>query len=249
MRIAIAMNIFRAVEFGPAFFSSTYRALLLGILFLWSSALIHTLKAEAIQEDVGTSKQSEPGDLGDLEVKRDALKSKARHDPWRKNALRSGVSFGGAFGHKAMGSHESHDLLIGEVEMGWIATDTLAKEKWFGGHLEVVGELVVMQQIHPENAYLVGINPLLRYNFVRGAPFVPFVEGGVGFNLTDIDEPDLGGVWQFSPQAGMGLEWFIKDNVAMTLKYRFLHISNASIEEPNRGVNSSAILAGVSVYF
>jgi hypothetical protein len=56
-------------------------------------------------------------------------------------------------------------------------------------------------------------------------------------------------MFQFNLQGGFGCYYFLKDNLALTLQYRFLHLSNACIELPNMGVNTNIICIGLSRYF
>jgi len=59
----------------------------------------------------------------------------------------------------------------------------------------------------------------------------------------------LGGTFQFNLQTGPGLHWFVEKNLAITMQYRFLHISSAGMELPNNGVNTSAFYVGMSWLF
>jgi len=45
------------------------------------------------------------------------------------------------------------------------------------------------------------------------------------------------------------VQLFVKDNVAFTLEYRFIHLSNAGMDVPNQGVNDSTGLLGVTWFF
>lgn len=110
---------------------------------------------------------------------------------------------------------------------------------------EVFGEV----QCKPRSAYLVGLTPALRYDFGTGTRWVPFFDAGAGVTATDIGRPDLGGTFQFNLQAGPGLHWLVGKNTVLTLQYRCLHLSNASMENPNHGVNTSVLYAGVGWLF
>jgi len=78
---------------------------------------------------------------------------------------------------------------------------------------------------------------------------VPFVDGGVGLSATNIDSVDLTGTFQFNVQAGAGTHYFLGDRIALTGQYRWLHFSNAGIQEPNHGTNTQMFLAGLSWFF
>ena len=49
--------------------------------------------------------------------------------------------------------------------------------------------------------------------------------------------------------AGPGLMFFLNEHTALSLGYRFHHISNAGKCSPNLGVNSSLIMGGLSYFF
>jgi hypothetical protein len=44
----------------------------------------------------------------------------------------------------------------------------------------------------------------------------------------------------------MGIECFLCPNLAATLQAKYLHISNASIESPDHGVNAAEFLLGLA---
>ncbi len=50
-------------------------------------------------------------------------------------------------------------------------------------------------------------------------------------------------------EGGPGLLVFLSDTTALTVGYRFQHISNASACDLNVGLNSSAVYLGVSYRF
>jgi hypothetical protein len=91
--------------------------------------------------------------------------------------------------------------------------------------------------------------PMLRYNFATGSRWVPFVEAGAGLLVTDIGGADLSTEFEFHSVAGLGTLYRMNDRVALSLQTRFGHISNAGIDQPNRGVNEFEFLAGVSWFY
>jgi hypothetical protein len=53
----------------------------------------------------------------------------------------------------------------------------------------------------------------------------------------------------FLLQAGPGILLVLSDTTALTVGYRFQHISNASLCSFNPGINSSALYVGISRLF
>lgn len=86
----------------------------------------------------------------------------------------------------------------------------------------------------------------LRYD--RGQQFVPFIEGGEGALYTGLRDHALGTHFQFSSQIGGGLEWFFTRTAALSVMYRFRHISNAGISRQNSGMNTNFAMLGFSYF-
>lgn len=160
-----------------------------------------------------------------------------------------GVSVGNGWGMKSFGSFEAHDLAMMFVGAGWRLTAPPDPHALLGGTLDLRAELCAGYQYHPEPAYIVGLAPMLRYNFWTRSAFMPFIELGVGVNATDIGEPDLSTVFEFSPQGGVGLKYFASKRLAITAEFRFLHLSNAGLRQPNEGVNTGLVLVGLNWFF
>ena len=157
------------------------------------------------------------------------------------------LSVGAGYGILGNGAH--HDWLLGAIDYGWMFTGVVAKDRWFRGNWELLGSLFGGAQFHPEAAYLVGLTPLLRYNFATGSRWMPFVNAGAGVTATDIRDGDLSTTFEFNLQFGAGVRLLLRDNLALTLQYRFIHLSNAGIEEPNDAVNNSSVLLGLNWLF
>ncbi len=86
-------------------------------------------------------------------------------------------------------------------------------------------------------------NFLAVYEF--GAPqsskFVPYVEGGVGLIYTDFQREGQAYRVNFNPVAGFGIR-----NRTTFLTVRLHHLSNAGLNDDNRGINS--VVLGFGVY-
>jgi len=53
----------------------------------------------------------------------------------------------------------------------------------------------------------------------------------------------------FLDQVGTGVKWHFADDKSVNLGYRFRHISNAGLREPNKAINSHAIIISLSKYY
>lgn len=128
-------------------------------------------------------------------------------------------------------------------------TDPLAGRSWIRGNLELgmEGHFLIQTQPHSGSAY--GFALLGRYNLLalESRGIVPFVELGVG--IVDLDfglERRADGA-NFIIEGGAGLHWFAWERTALTIQWRYHHISNGRIEDPNVGVDSGLALVGFTV--
>ena len=168
---------------------------------------------------------------------------------FREDARLAGFSGAVGIGVTAFGGSEKHDMALVAGRYGKVLTGVLGGDSWYRGNLLLLGELFGGAQFNPGGAYVVGITPVLRYAFATGNRSIPFVDAGAGISLTDINGPDLSGNFQFNLQVGAGLHCFLRDDLALTVGYRWLHLSNAGIERPNLGVNTQVISVGVDWFF
>lgn len=168
---------------------------------------------------------------------------------FRCGAQSLSLSAGGAYGIDGFGSVESHDLALGSVSYGRMLDNTMGAGHWFAGNFELKAQLFGGVQFSPRNEWVVGLTPHLVYNFATGTRWVPFVDVGAGVSATSIREPDLGGVFQFNLQAGVGVQRFLTDTMAVTVEASYLHLSSAGLYEPNDGVNTVLGMVGVRFFF
>lgn len=159
------------------------------------------------------------------------------------------VGAGAGPGMEIFGSRQAHDLALGSVSYGRMWGDVKGEGHWWRGNWEWRAEVFGGAQFHPTGDYLVGLTPHLRYNFATGTRWVPFFDLGAGVTGTDIRNGDLGGWFQFNLQAGAGVNYFFRNNAALSLEARYLHLSNARLSTPNLGLNSILFLAGLNWFF
>ncbi len=216
--------------------SSESRRILSALLFALCTAVttVHGAEATTAETPDSTRVSLWEGEVG---------------DGFRKGAHEVDLSVAAGLGMPILGSKERHQWVLGVADYGWVFSDVVAKDHWYQGNWELLGDLFGGIQYHPDHAFLVGVAPLLRYNFATGTRWVPFVNAGAGVTATDIRDGDLSTKFEFNLQIGAGVHYFLKDNLALTLQYRFLHISDAGISSPNLGVNDSNVVLGASWFF
>jgi lipid A 3-O-deacylase len=101
----------------------------------------------------------------------------------------------------------------------------------------------------------VSITPaIFRWNFATTGRLAPWVQGAGGLIWTDHKYPPFGGapfivfndgpsantsVWNFTPQFGVGMHYFVRPRRSIDFGANAVHISSASLGDKNPGVNAS----------
>jgi lipid A 3-O-deacylase len=91
---------------------------------------------------------------------------------------------------------------------------------------------------------------ILRWDLaMRTRRIMPFVQGAGGLIWTNHKFPPVGpfpapghqgtSVFNFTPQFGVGLQYFLKPKRSITFNANAVHISNASLGDANPGVNAT----------
>jgi opacity protein-like surface antigen len=168
---------------------------------------------------------------------------------FERGAQEAGLVAGVGLGMKALGGGHFHNWTLGAAQYGYVLSDPVLTNHWYRGNWELLGEAFGSEQFHPDAAYLAGAAPLLRYNFAASRQWVPFIDGGGGLCATDIRNGDLSTTFEFNLQGAAGVRIFLSDSLALTLQYRYMHVSNASTHSPNLGVNVNNALAGLTWLF
>ncbi len=77
----------------------------------------------------------------------------------------------------------------------------------------------------------------------------PYFKGGLGVMYLTEHLRGQATQFNFDEYAGLGLHYFFTKKLALTLEYRYRHISNAGIKEPNDGIGTNIGLCGISYFF
>ncbi len=102
----------------------------------------------------------------------------------------------------------------------------------------------------PEDGEETGLTMFFRYAVPVGSKTSLFGEIGSGpmyFSLDTVEQGESG--FNFLNQFGVGLRQEVGDGIAFSAGYRFRHMSNAGTDTPNRGINSNAFVAGISLLY
>jgi lipid A 3-O-deacylase len=136
------------------------------------------------------------------------------------------------------------------LQLGYMLSDVKGSG-WWRGNFELAGEGFGSAVFEGPGGYIAGGTLWLRYNFLpRIAPrFVPYVQAGAGILSTDIDHGIVGQPFNFNLDLGVGARYFIARNWALSLEYRYQHISNANLGRNNVGINACGPVLGISCFF
>ena len=117
------------------------------------------------------------------------------------------------------------------------------------GMVECVVEPLMNVVINPDTNAEVGCSFLLKYSDHITSRIAPYIEGGFGIIYTTQHTYEQGTQYNFLSQVGVGLQFFLNEKFALTGGYRFRHMSNAGLDDDNRGINHHFALFGVSYFF
>src|SRR5690606_36222373 len=111
---------------------------------------------------------------------------------------------------------------------GWLFPDVIDEPlARHGFDLEYVVEGWIGGVTGPQNAIEVGVNPVgFKISYDVGQTVVPYVGGALGAPCTGLQGVELGGPSQFSETVGLGVAIFVERGVAVTVGYRYRHVSN-----------------------
>ena len=102
----------------------------------------------------------------------------------------------------------------------------------------------------PDTNAEIGTSFLLKIGILpQTSKFQPFILVGPGMVYMTQHTREQSTQFNFTEQAGIGMHYFFRKNIAFTLEGRFRHLSNSGIKHPNTGINTQFIFAGISYQF
>lgn len=140
------------------------------------------------------------------------------------------------------------------LRIGWLLNSPSPSGGFWAGSWELLGELSSSLVFEGAGNYLVGPSIGLRYNFIQpGSRLIPYfmIAGGIVYNdaYKDQDQHDIGNNVEFNPKASIGLQYMLGSQWALSVEGMYQHISNADMNDRNRGINSLGGYLGVSYFF
>jgi hypothetical protein len=159
------------------------------------------------------------------------------------------IDVGAVKGVQVLGGRQTHDLALLSLSYGHMLSHTVGEGHFYRGNWELRFELFGGSQFSPGSDWVIGLTPHLRYDFATGTRFIPFIDFGAGVTATSISAPDLSNTFEFNLQANGGVQWFLQDDLAITLRAGYLHMSCAHLSSPNLGLNGIQAMLGLSFLF
>ncbi len=150
--------------------------------------------------------------------------------------------------HRGFGDTRTQVQTVDMIgRFGWFLSRELGSG-WYQGRHELLMELPLHLVVDPKVSPMVGGYLLGSWKFTSLDNWAPYVFAGGGILYVDLGLPTMGSRLNFSYQGGAGVQYFIAPDTALSLEYRYHHISNAGTASPNEPLNSSKILLGVAFY-
>jgi lipid A 3-O-deacylase len=137
------------------------------------------------------------------------------------------------------------NMIIAAPQIGWAAWDS-PHSRLPMNRFEIISEGVLGSAYHP-GGYLLGDTLMFRFDFKPVRRAVPYFDAGIAALHTSLDNqaPEISGHTQFLSQGGAGIQYFIHPGRAFVFEYRYFHMSNAGIQEPNHGFNGNMLSIGL----
>lgn len=164
----------------------------------------------------------------------------------QKGTKRFGINLG--YGY-SFSSNRDLRFVDAYPYFGYVLTTPLGAG-WYRGTGECIVEGAFSYVYKKQKNYIAGINLMGRYNFLTHSDYWrPYFQAGIGFIGTNLKMRGLGSDFNFKPNVGGGIQYFWNSCNAIHMEWRYEHISNGGVDEPNAGLNLSTLLIGYSHTF
>ena len=136
-------------------------------------------------------------------------------------------------------------MLYAQPQLGVVIWDS-PESKLPIKRFEIVSEGIVGGALHP-GGHLLGDTLMFRVAGNSMKRWIPFFNVSSGPLHTNLNEkaPELGGHVQFLSQGGAGIQRRLTPQQSIVVEYRYFHMSNAGLTQPNHGFNGSMLSIGM----
>jgi len=101
----------------------------------------------------------------------------------------------------------------------------------------------------PEDSVEFGLGIGVQYRYAFTERVAGYLFGSTGPHYMTLVTAEQAQGFLFSNTLGAGLYYFLREDSALNLGYRYRHLSNAGLVEPNGGINASFITLGYAIFF
>jgi lipid A 3-O-deacylase len=162
-----------------------------------------------------------------------------------QNPAPNRYGIGGTFGYAF---NLGDDTLCFSQAVGFAQFDF--EKPWFHEALDPLRfklEVGVGSTLHPDNRFMAsaGILALVYLDWFAVGSLRPYLEGGGGIVYTDFQLDGQAFRFNFNPQVGIGTEFNVGSDLPFFTAVRMHHISNAGLDDDNRGINSVVFMLGL----
>ena len=146
------------------------------------------------------------------------------------------------------------DIAINSLRFGYMFNDP-AFSGILRGNVQLLGEVFAGPIFSGPGDVLAGVTLFARYNFVQpNARIVPYLQAGAGLVYSDFAHGAEGGNAvsldvNFNLQATAGLRFNVNSKWSVLVEGGYRHISNASISDPNYGIDQVGGSVGLAFSF
>lgn len=162
-----------------------------------------------------------------------------------------GLSVGYLLPHRLTQDHTTKQQGVAAMpSWSMVLTDPVG-DSWYRGQVILGAELVYVEFREPVVTHGVGFTPRIKYSFTALDRLRPYTEFAGGPFWTDLANkiPEQSTELNFILTAGFGASYFLTNQAAVNVGYRFHHFSNGGTRIPNLGINSSLPLVGFSFLY
>lgn len=117
------------------------------------------------------------------------------------------------------------------------------------GSLELIAEPTLIHLDASESATIGGVTGMVRWLFTGWPALYPFIEAGGGLVAGQVNLRQTNCDLNYVIQGGVGGLIPVSDRTAITVGYRYQHLSNGDRCSQNLGLNSSVFQIGFSYFF
>jgi len=94
-----------------------------------------------------------------------------------------------------------------------------------------------------------GLGIGLKYMYPLSEKWSVYIMGSIGPHFISVETEDQARGFVFADSIGAGLYFFVFENAALNIGYRYRHLSNCGTKDPNSGINSNFGTIGYFYFF